>query len=638
MPLAIVDKQSLSRQTIEEIDKQVVDLIERHKTNRNEINRLVFEGTAALTAGNKLSQDMNSQGKLKRFWKRFSGGNSQTQKEINADILKAQYAAQQTLQKLADQQLLGFELIAAVNNKLNASMLEVNATVNSIYGTLLTFFRNARAEIVQLETRLKDVEQNVNLLNWQNSIEYQMYNGVEYQDLDDETKIICLVKDFYDITGGTWRTTDLLLMKTAMATIGLNPRDKVSVKNFVCNISSNAQLYAKLLGDNAQFATEEERIAFALRAAEQSADKEFTDMAVPAYEFVLELLCDLRQLEYNKTIHNKLQEAKKLFLSNKIKEALPLLQETADAGKDEARYMLATIYSKGLAVEKKPEYAALLTAGTIVEENPDALKKAADDGDVFSQYELAQYHLKEAEKYLKQSADQNYFLAAYKLGLMYFEGIVVEKDYVKAKEYFEIGADRGYHGLSMIYLADIYFELYGTNVVGYFKSSLKTIEYYEKARINGICLSDKQFEQLKIAAERIRGCSDLRMYYKSRYDTNIGRIVYYYLPRNQKEALKWALLGESIRDRSSVFYAGLIYQNSYKNSEIDTNYETAIKYFKRAIEFGSNSGLEECCIAELYEKGGYGIIANRSTAREWYKKAAAKGDSDAKKWLERNPY
>lgn len=412
MPLAIVNTQSLSPQTIEEIDKQVVDLVERHKTNRYEINRLVFEGTAALTAGDKLAQDMNAQGKLKRFWKRFSGGNSQTQKEINADLIKAQCAAQQTLQRLADQQLLSFEVIAAVNNRLNASITEVNAELNNIYDTLLKFFKNARAEIVQLETRLKDVEHNVNLLNWQNSIEYQMYDNVEYQDLDDATKIVCLVKDFYDITGGTWRTTDLLLMKTAMATVGLNPRDKVSVKNFVCNASSNAQLYKKLLGYNAQFATEEERIAFALRTAEQSADKEFTDVAVPAYEFVLELLCDLRQLEYNKAVHEKLQEAKKLFLSNKIAEALPLLEETADAGKDEARYMLATIYSKGLAVEKKPEYAALLTAGTIAEENPDTLKQAADSGDVFAQYELAQYHLKEAEKYLKLSADQNYFLAS----------------------------------------------------------------------------------------------------------------------------------------------------------------------------------------------------------------------------------
>ena len=81
MPLSIVDKQSLSPQTIAELDKQVDALIERHRSNRYELKRLVFEGAAALTAG----------------------GNAQTQDAITADLLQAQYAAQQTLQRLADQ-------------------------------------------------------------------------------------------------------------------------------------------------------------------------------------------------------------------------------------------------------------------------------------------------------------------------------------------------------------------------------------------------------------------------------------------------------------------------------------------------------------------------------------------------------
>ena len=439
--LSIVDTQSLSPQTIEEIDRQVDDLIECHKNNRYEINRLVFDSTVTLTAGDKLAQNMKSQGKLKRFWKRLNGDNDRTQDDINIDLVKAQYAAQQTLKILANQQLLGFELIAAVNNRLNASMLEVNAELNNIYSTLLTFFRNARAEIVQLEIRLKDVEQNVNLLNWQNSIEYQMYAGVEYQDLDDATKIVCLVKDFYEITDGTWRTTDLLLMKTAMATVGLNPRDKVSVKDFVSEVSSNVQLYVKLLGDNAQFATEEEQITFALKAAEQPADREFKDVAVSAYEFVLELLCDLRQLEYNKTIHEKLQEAKKLFLSYEIKQALPLLQETADAGKDEARYMLSIIYSKGLAGETNLAYATLLTQGTILDDNPDILKKRADSGDVFAQYEMAQYHWKAAMNYLEQSANQDYFLAKNAYSWMYNFDLAIKGIYNPFESYHNIASE-----------------------------------------------------------------------------------------------------------------------------------------------------------------------------------------------------
>lgn len=436
--LAIVDTQNLSPQTITEINKQVGALIERHKDNRAEIIRIVFEGAAALTAGDKLAQDLSFQGKFKRFRKRFTGANGRTQDLISTNLIAAQYAAQQTLQKLAEQNLMTFELIAAVNNRLNSQMTEVNDEINNIYRILLNFFKQTRADIVQFETRLKNVEQNVNLLNWQNSIEFQMYNGVEYQDLDDAAKIICLVKDFYDITKGTWRTTDLLLLKTAMATIGLNPRDKVSFINFIDNIGSNAELYQKLLGDNAQFATEEEQIVFALRAAEQGKKiLSITDAAFPSYEFVLELLSNLRQLEYHKEMHAKLQSGKKLFLRYKLAEALPLLEEASVAGLPEANYMLAVIHDEGVEVERTRGYVKLLASGNSSSENIDALKKSADDGDVFAQYEMAQYHLKAAADYLKRSADQNYFRAFYDLGSMYFVGVGVEKDYVTAKKYLE---------------------------------------------------------------------------------------------------------------------------------------------------------------------------------------------------------
>ena len=129
--LAIVDKKKLSPQERQDIDKQVEDLIERHKQNRYEINRLVFESTAALTAGDKYAQDMNTQGMLKRFRKRFTGGNARTQDVINADLVKAQYAAQQTLQKLADQNQLNVELIDLFNERLNASLTEVNVILST---------------------------------------------------------------------------------------------------------------------------------------------------------------------------------------------------------------------------------------------------------------------------------------------------------------------------------------------------------------------------------------------------------------------------------------------------------------------------------------------------------------------------
>ena len=102
--------------------------------------------------------------------------------------------------------------------------------------------------MIQLENRVANLEQNVNLLNWQNSIEYQMLDGVEYVDLDDASKIVCMVRDFYDITGGEWRTSDLLLLKTVMSTIDISPRGNIRYYDFIVRVAGDEKLLTKLLG------------------------------------------------------------------------------------------------------------------------------------------------------------------------------------------------------------------------------------------------------------------------------------------------------------------------------------------------------------------------------------------------------
>ena len=179
MELAI----KLNTNEITETDKQELDLeinriIEKHKNNRYDVNRLVFESVSALTQSRNYSKELNSQGVLKRFWGGITGKNRQLQKKIDGSLAKAQYATQQTLQKLAEQNLMSFELITAVNNKLNASLIEVETEINNIYGTLVTFFKQTKSDIIQLENRVERLEKNVKLLNWQNSIEYQMWDGV----------------------------------------------------------------------------------------------------------------------------------------------------------------------------------------------------------------------------------------------------------------------------------------------------------------------------------------------------------------------------------------------------------------------------------------------------------------------------
>lgn len=249
MELEIINEQ-LTDIEKQEIDKEIENIINKHRGNSFEINRLVFESVNSLETSNSYARELESQGKVKRFFGMVSGKNRDLQSKIDRNLYKSQYASQQTLQKLAEQNLMSFELITAVNNKLNSSIIEVENEINNIYGTLVTFFKQTKSDLIQLESRVERLEKNVNLLNWVNTIEYQMWNGVEYPELDDVEKIVCLAKDFYEITKGDWNTSDLLLLKSAIAEIGLSPKEKIGYDKFIKYLSANEVVYNKLLSED----------------------------------------------------------------------------------------------------------------------------------------------------------------------------------------------------------------------------------------------------------------------------------------------------------------------------------------------------------------------------------------------------
>ena len=246
--LTVIPSSALTEQEQADLNASIDSIIAAHKNNRQEINRLVFESVSAMTDSEGYEQQLSSRRGLRRFWGAITGSNKRLQDKINSSRAAAQFAAQTTLQRLSEQNLLTFDLITAVNNKLNASMTAVEGEINQIYAALIQFFKQNRSDMIQLENRVARLEQNVNLLNWQNSIEYQMLDGVEYVDLDDASKIVCMVRDFYDITGGEWRTSDLLLLKTAMSTIDISPRGNIRYYDFIDRVASDEKLLTKLLG------------------------------------------------------------------------------------------------------------------------------------------------------------------------------------------------------------------------------------------------------------------------------------------------------------------------------------------------------------------------------------------------------
>lgn len=246
--LNVIPSSALTEQEQADLNGSIDSIIAAYKNNRQEINRLVYESVSAMTDSEGYEQELSSRKGLRRFWGAITGSNKCLQDKINSSRVAAQFTAQTTLQRLSEQNLLTFDLITAVNNKLNASMTAVEGEINQIYAALIQFFKQSRSDMIQLENRVAKLEQNVNLINWQNSIEYQMLDGVEYVDLDDASKIVCMVRDFYDITSGEWRTSDLLLLKTVMSTIDISPRGNIRYYDFIVRVAGDEKLLTKLLG------------------------------------------------------------------------------------------------------------------------------------------------------------------------------------------------------------------------------------------------------------------------------------------------------------------------------------------------------------------------------------------------------
>ena len=133
--LQIVETDALTPEEKTELSANIDRLIEAHKNNRQAINRLVFESVAAMTEADDAATTLSRKGRISRWIGGITGTNQKLQNTINKNRSAAQYASQQTLQKLAEQNLMTFDLITAVNNKLNASLNSVNAANKALYVT-----------------------------------------------------------------------------------------------------------------------------------------------------------------------------------------------------------------------------------------------------------------------------------------------------------------------------------------------------------------------------------------------------------------------------------------------------------------------------------------------------------------------
>ncbi len=664
--LQVVKQEQLSENVRNEIDSEIDKIIERHKNNRYEINKLVFESVAALTSSENYSNELASQGILKRFWGGITGKNKALQAEINRNQAVAQYASQQSLQKLAEQNLMSFELITAVNNKLNVSMVEVETEINNIYGTLVTFFKQTKSDIVQLENRVARLERNVNLLNWQNSIEYQMWDGTEYTELTDIEKIACIVNDFYEITQGNYTTSDLLLLKSAMTTIGLNINELVSYQELATSIEEDERISNKIFHGKCEneyvepwsvvvasgvrklekFDNEEKYIVDCVKECLDGNQEEISrgniinklfgeylennllvskDGKLKLYDMVVELLYNIEQLKYipEKTDEERTAEAEKFFIKGEYETAYHMFKKLAEEGVPRAMYFMGEYLRQGYGYYFGLDYDE--------EEGFRWHQKGAELGDPLCILNTAYMYEGEERERIKNSVIN-------KLRKMSQSGDAFVKselaDIVDGEEKIDLlkeaseqGLARGWYKLGMEYNSG--------NIVK--KDDSKALELLLKASELG---SADAMGSVGVMYEYAVGADKdinkaIEYYNKSikrgcGFGTEYLGFIYangYDVEQDYYKAFECFKIGARIGYPGSINMVGLYYEEG-KGTE--KNGSKAIEYYKRAAELGL--AVAQSNLATCY-KEGRGCEQNLEKAKEWAMKAAKQGQENAIKNL-----
>lgn len=643
---------------------QIDLIINQHKNNRQTINRLVFDSMALLTDADSASDTLARKGFFKRLIGSFTGSNRKLEAIINQNRSKAQYLAQQTLQKLAEQNLLSFDLISSVNNKLNFHVEQLNGEIENIYNGLNKFITMYKGHLVQIESRLDILERNVNLLTWTTSIEYQTFEGTPYNELDELTKMICLARDFYEITKGVWRTSDLLLLKTTISSLNLLPNDQINYMDTLISIHDNPNIRAKLLGSSEIGIKEdfsesllamdilrklnllESDEKYQIDLCKKYIPEEVDDLSV-RNDLLKTYFVDTKGINGNQNI-NRYDFLLDLLYNLKSAEDQLLLVDNSSVDK----------YTVYINQENQREVVRLFEDGKRALEEKDYdsaykfFQQSVDLGNIDSIYELSKCYYwgrgvnvdyDKAVDFIRQGLDKGCDNCLYLMGVVLHEGNGVDKDLDKAKFYYRKAIDEcsdkiiiGYAqgNLANILWDEIHSESDKSTVIDLYKESIKNgneVSMYNLGRFFDVGNKVERdylvaYDYYRMAAEHNYPDAQAELGWMYEMGNGVSRDYY--------KSAYWYNLAAENNHVVAIANLGTLYMNG---NGVECNKEKGFSLYMKAYSVNeSDEWLPTLLylIAKSYEFGN-GVARDCQEAIRWYERARDAGNPDSQSCINR---
>lgn len=416
---------------------------------------LFYESTKINYAAKEEIHKLSAQNIINRFIGFITGSNQEAQMLINKNIVKVN------------------EIEMIMINKI----LELKRIDSCIYGMMFTLEKQTKDMFLRM---ISIVNSNDDFRELEASVKHNiLHKNNPYSKMSDITKFIKLAMHIYKKAGGLHTENHVSILWRVMEDIELPPTGKVNFYRTIRDLFNNKTLLKELIGDSDILTNNSEtdsRIIMVLRKmyALEHEEKYIIDSIAQGIEGITSSDCindiedniiinyfsklgyvidtDIDNLNFFyrllytiKAIHamsdyeqsKKLNAAEKLFRRNKIKEAVPALEELANIGNTKAMYLLGEIYYNQLPPDENQHQKANFW-----------LNRGMDSGDILCQYKCTlinnkyQYNHIPEDIYnkLDSLAKTGDIYAQYELGNFYFN----RNDFDNAIKYSQNPANNGF--------------------------------------------------------------------------------------------------------------------------------------------------------------------------------------------------
>lgn len=230
--------------------------------NKEAFNKTLIQFTTNAAAFSSLTDELYKSSFLEKLWNTVTQKDKKLRQDIDIRQIRSQKLLMKAMIQMLENDKSSMALVKSVQNQLQAIIGEVGEQVSrqgqkitdiqsmvsaikeavaslekkyaglssefhELSCTLEQYMINAAGREQNFSERLEDFEDKLEILQWAKTIKIREFAGISYQKLNLCEKIICVVSDFFYITGGNWNDSSLLLVKSVMGDLEIDPNEVI---------------------------------------------------------------------------------------------------------------------------------------------------------------------------------------------------------------------------------------------------------------------------------------------------------------------------------------------------------------------------------------------------------------------------